>query len=62
MGKVILNRNKTRKMLKCRKEKFGKDLDIFVGLLFLTLDTKKGQQKCDNTMIDCKWLFNLVKT
>ena len=49
-------------MLKCRKEKFGKDLDIFVGLLFLTLDTKKGQQKCDNTMIDCKWLFNLVKT
>ena len=63
MGKVILNRNKTRKMLKCRKEKFGKDLDIFVGLVFfLTFDTKKGQQNCGKTMIDCKWLFNLVKT
>ena len=38
MGKVILNRNKTRKMLKCRKKKkSGKDLEIFVVLVFFNL-------------------------
>ena len=52
MGKVILNRNKTRKMLKCRKKKYVKDLVFFVVLVFFNFDTKKGQQKCDKTMID----------